>query len=177
MTRILRRLGIGLAAALALGGAALGAGRVAAADTASVSKADPKNADQVALGRKVYGQYCASCHGAHLEGQPDWHQRRPDGFNPAPPHDFHGHTWRHPDDDLFGMVKRGYAAYAPPGYKTEMAAFGGMLSDAEIWAVLAFIKSSWPPEFQTYQKRITEGAVPHGGRLTPMQMDRMNMGQ
>ena len=119
---------------------------------------DPHDASQVALGRKVYADYCASCHGAHLEGQPDWRRRKPDGRLPAPPHDYHGHTWRHPDKVLFGMVKKGMAAYAPPGYETDMKGYAGVLSDAEIWAVLAFIKSNWPPEFRTYQEKITEGA-------------------
>ena len=34
------------------------------------------------------------------------------------------------------------------GYESDMAAFGGVLSDADIWAVLAFIKSSWPEEIR-----------------------------
>ena len=33
--------------------------------------------------------------------------------------------------------------YAPPGYESDMPAFGGKLSDEEIWAALAFIKSHW----------------------------------
>lgn len=33
--------------------------------------------------------------------------------------------------------------YAPPGYETDMPAFGGTLSDDEIRAVPAFIKSHW----------------------------------
>ena len=121
---------------------------------------DPDDAAQVALGAKVYQQYCAACHGVHLEGQPNWRVRKPDGRLPAPPHDYHGHTWRHPDQDLFGMVKEGMAAYAPPGYQTDMKGFGEVLSDAQIWAVLAFIKSKWPPEFRTYQHRLSEGAHP-----------------
>jgi mono/diheme cytochrome c family protein len=34
-------------------------------------RADATNAQLVAQGRVVYGQYCASCHGANLEGQPN----------------------------------------------------------------------------------------------------------
>lgn len=36
--------------------------------------------------------------------------------------------------------------YAPAGYESDMPAFGGILSDDEIRAVLAFIKSTWPEE-------------------------------
>src|SRR5215470_2108104 len=68
---------------------------------------DPKDAALVARGAAVYSQYCASCHGAHLEGQPNWRERQPNGRLPAPPHDASGHTWHHPDNDLFEMTKHG----------------------------------------------------------------------
>ncbi|WP_201722137.1 c-type cytochrome, partial [Sulfitobacter sp. HI0023] len=29
-------------------------------------------AGDVALGKAIYDDYCAACHGANLEGQPDW---------------------------------------------------------------------------------------------------------
>ncbi|HXQ65434.1 MAG TPA: cytochrome c [Alphaproteobacteria bacterium] len=122
---------------------------------------DPDDPHQLALGQKVYSEACASCHGVHLEGQANWRLRKPDGRLPAPPHDFHGHTWRHGDAELFGMVKRGISAYAPPGYQTDMKGYAGVLSDEQIWAVIAYIKSTWPPEFRTYQQRVTEGARGH----------------
>lgn len=104
---------------------------------------DPRNAEQVALGAKVYAQHCASCHGAKLEGQPNWQRRLPNGRMPAPPHDETGHTWHHPDEMLFDITKHGIGRYAPPGYQSDMPAFGGALSDDEIRAVLAFIESHW----------------------------------
>ncbi|HJY77144.1 MAG TPA: cytochrome c [Burkholderiales bacterium] len=101
----------------------------------------------LALGEKLYGQHCASCHGANLEGQPEWQKRLPNGRFPAPPHDATGHTWHHPDAVLFGITKHGLAPpYAPAGYESDMPAFGGKLSDQEIRAVLAYIQSRWPPE-------------------------------
>lgn len=126
----------------------------------AVSLADPANAKQVVRGAQVYADHCAACHGKNLEGQPNWRVRGADGKVPAPPHDFHGHTWHHSDQDLFRIVKQGIWAIAPPSYKSDMVGFGSVLSDPEIWAVLAFIKSKWPPEFQVYQRKITEGAVP-----------------
>lgn len=57
----------------------------------------PDDSALVADGRKLYDQACASCHGAMLEGQPNWRQRKADGRLPAPPHDPSGHTWHHPD--------------------------------------------------------------------------------
>lgn len=109
-----------------------------------IGRADPDDTKQVALGRDIYAAQCASCHGAKLEGQPDWQTRKPDGRLPAPPHDAQGHTWHHADKDLFGIIKNGIAAYAPPGYESDMPAFRGTLSDRQIWATLAFIKSRWP---------------------------------
>lgn len=106
--------------------------------------ADPDNAEQVALGKTVYAGQCAVCHGAKLEGQPNWRRRLPDGGLPAPPHDEGGHTWHHPDGQLFQMTKRGGQPFAPPGFKSNMPGFAESASDAEIWAVLAYIKSRWP---------------------------------
>ena len=38
-----------------------------------------------------------------------------------------------------------------PGYESDMPAFAGRLSDEEIRAVLAFIRSSWPERERDYQ--------------------------
>jgi mono/diheme cytochrome c family protein len=123
-------------------------------------RADPTDNTQVALGRTVYAEHCASCHGANLEGQPDWRERKPDGKMPAPPHDATGHTWHHPDDVLFGITKQGIAAFAPPGYASDMPAFDGVLTDEQIWAVLAYLKSSWPAEIQARQTALKQQAKP-----------------
>lgn len=108
--------------------------------------ADPDDAELVRLGRDVYDAQCASCHGAALEGEPDWRTRNPDGTLPAPPHDETGHTWHHPDQQLFDITKYGVEKFAPEGYTSNMPAFQDVLSDREIIAVLAYIKSTWPPE-------------------------------
>ena len=125
--------------------------------TASVVVANPDDPEQVAMGQAVYQQNCASCHGANLEGQPDWRIRRPDGKLPAPPHDETGHTWHHPDEHLFRITKNGMKPpLAPVGYKSDMPAFAGLLSDEQVWAVLAYIMASWPPETRARQDRINE---------------------
>ena len=120
------------------------------------NRADPTNVAQVALGKAVYSENCASCHGTNLEGQPDWRERKSDGRMPAPPHNTMGHTWHHPDEVLFGITKQGVAAFAPSGYESDMPAFGGVLTDEEIWAVLAYLKSSWPPEIQVRQSALKQ---------------------
>ncbi len=121
------------------------------------SSADPDNSPQVARGISVYAQYCMACHGVRLEGQPNWQGKLPSGRMPAPPHDASGHTWHHPDAILFGMTKYGLVPgkHAPPSYQSNMPAFGGMLTDEQIWAVLAYIKSSWPPDIRETQREMT----------------------
>lgn len=118
--------------------------------------ADATDLTQVARGKAIYAEQCASCHGARLEGQPNWQSRKPDGRLPAPPHDASGHTWHHPDADLFKITKQGITAFAPPDYSSDMPAFGRSLSDADIWAVLAFIKSSWTEEIRRRHAAMSE---------------------
>jgi mono/diheme cytochrome c family protein len=123
------------------------------------SRADPDDAAQVALGRAAYAAQCARCHGARLEGQPNWRERQANGRLPAPPHDETGHTWHHPDRVLFAITRNGLRPpNAPPGYESDMPAYAGVLSDAEIWAVIAFLKASWPPPIRARQQRITDQA-------------------
>lgn len=87
--------------------------------------------------------------GAKGEGQPNWRDQGPDGLLPAPPHDPSGHTWHHPDEQLFAITKHGLAKLiAQPDYRTAMPIYEGVLSDGEIVAVLSWIKAQWPPDVQ-----------------------------
>ena len=118
----------------------------------------PDDPRQIALGEDLYRTHCAVCHGAQLEGQPNWRTRMPNGRLPAPPHDETGHTWHHRDRDLFRIIKYGLTPpLAPEGYESDMPAFEQIQTDQEIWAVLAFIKSSWSPEIRARQSRRTSG--------------------
>lgn len=101
-------------------------------------------------GERLYIERCASCHGANLEGQPNWMVRKPDGKLPAPPHDESGHTWHHSDRQLLQIVRDGLATIAP-GYETDMPAFGETLSDPEILAILGYLKSRWPERARAFQ--------------------------
>lgn len=109
---------------------------------------------QVAIGQRLYGVHCASCHGVDLEGQADWKSRKPDGRLPAPPHDESGHTWHHDDAALFKVTKFGTERVVGGNYRSDMRAFGDELIDAEIVATLAYIKSRWRPEIQRRQAAI-----------------------
>lgn len=121
---------------------------------AGAADANPGDQALVALGAKVYVKTCAACHGANLEGEKNWKQRKSDGTFGAPPHDATGHTWHHPDALLFQITKHGGAAVAPAGFKSGMPGFKDQLSDREIRAVLAYIKSRWSPRERQVQARI-----------------------
>lgn len=114
------------------------------------------SAEVIEQGRQIYADQCASCHGAQLEWQPDWKTPLPSGRLPAPPHDAGGHTWHHPDDILFRIVREGTAAIVGGGYESDMPGFADLLSDAEIRAVLAYIKSTWPERERTYQENVSQ---------------------
>lgn len=118
--------------------------------------ADPNNPELVSMGREVYSDYCASCHGVHLEGQSDWRSFKTDGSLPAPPHDKTGHTWHHPDEFLIAYTKHGGQAFAPPTFKSGMPSFGDALGHEKIISVIAYIKSLWPKAIQERQAHLNE---------------------
>lgn len=119
---------------------------------------DPSDKQLVAAGKKIYDRDCASCHGAKLEGEPNWRIRQENGRLPAPPHDETGHTWHHADALLVEITKNGLVpgVTAPEGYVSDMPAYNASLSDQNIHAVLAYIKSSWPEHALARQKAINQ---------------------
>lgn len=142
--------------ALSVGGLALVAGAFWALSSQLNGSVDRITPENIAFGKKLYTEQCASCHGANLEGQSNWRQRRADGRLPAPPHDASGHTWHHPDEMLFRITKEGTEALVGGDYKSDMRGFGDVLSDEEIRAVLGYIKSTWPEEQRTRQERVSQ---------------------
>lgn len=105
-------------------------------------------------GARLYATHCASCHGARLEGQPDWQLHGEDGTLAAPPHDETGHTWHHDDAMLTDYIRRGGQAVLDGmgvPMTSGMPACGGFLPEDDIAAILAFIKSNWPAHIRTIQ--------------------------
>ncbi len=117
------------------------------------SPADPDNAKQVRAGAALYLENCAECHGGALEGAENWQDSQDDGTYLPPAHDDTGHTWHHSDKVLFDYVKLGgeelFKDY--PDIVSNMPGFGDVLSDTDIWAIYAYIKSSWSPESREWQ--------------------------
>ena len=126
------------------------------------SLADHELTDRdLAQGAELYQDHCASCHGANLEGQPNWQVRKDDGAMPAPPHDETGHTWHHDNQLLFDYTKLGGAELLAKrgieNFKSGMPGFDGVLSDDAIWDILGYIKSTWPEEVQATQQSLNQG--------------------
>lgn len=105
------------------------------------------------LGRQVYSQNCAVCHGANGEGDENWRQRKPDGKFPPPPLNGTGHTWHHPLKILQYVIKNG-----SPGGQGDMPAWKDKLSDHEIDSVIAHVQSWWSPQVYSAWREIDQRA-------------------
>ncbi|HUH85002.1 MAG TPA: cytochrome c [Stellaceae bacterium] len=121
--------------------------------------ANAEDRGAVARGAAIYAERCASCHGRSLGGQKDWQTVDANGRLPAPPPDQRGHTWMHSDEELARIVKFSVRDTAAPGYVSDMPAFEGVLGDAEVLAVLAYIKSRWPIGVRVYQAALNPKAL------------------
>lgn len=96
---------------------------------------------RVAVGEQVYAVNCTACHGQIGE---------PPTLPGAPSHAEDGHTWHHADRHLFQWI------LDRPPLAQLMPAFRGTLSDEEVSAVLAYIKSKWPADILTRQTEMSE---------------------
>ena len=119
--------------------------------------ADPDDLAAVMLGKKLYMRSCASCHGRNLQGQPLWQVIDQYAGRRAPAHHATGHTWLHPDEEIFHITKYGRFASAPPGAVSYMPAFNGILEDRQILSVIAFIKARWPIGLRISQAMLNPG--------------------
>jgi len=106
---------------------------------------DPVNdAVAVARGEALYDMHCVQCHGGATGGQ----------ISDIPPrHNAEGHTWHHADCELKRIVLEGMPQRE--GYP-EMPAFGERLSEEEIEAILAYIKTWWEPDQREFQAEVTD---------------------
>jgi mono/diheme cytochrome c family protein len=114
--------------------------------------------DEIIVGQVVYAANCADCHGINLEGEADWKIQNDDDSFRSPPHDETGHTWHHPDADLLEAIRLGGARFEGLniGGTSPMPAFGESLTEAEITAVLTYIKSTWPDDAREWQWEVSQ---------------------
>ncbi|MBS2132250.1 cytochrome c (plasmid) [Burkholderia thailandensis] len=114
--------------------------------------APARQVDLIRSGRAVYQQYCASCHGVHGEGAPNWQQPDALGEMPPPPHDAKGHTWKHGDGMLYRLVHDGWRDPFNKTTRLTMPSFGAKLTPLEIRSVIEYIKTMWTPEQRAFQR-------------------------
>jgi mono/diheme cytochrome c family protein len=124
--------------------------------TTAVTGVGYTNPALVGLGHSLYDQNCGYCHGVDLGGQPGWEGSFPNGNRPAMPLDGRGPIARLPDRDLFDLIKYGGQPFSPPSYKNDMPAYDSRLADADIWAILSYIKSKWSEETLARQRELAE---------------------
>lgn len=92
-------------------------------------------------GKKLFFKNCASCHGQNAEGDKNWRKLGKDRKFPPPPLNGTGHAWHHSTEVLVDIIKNGTINDGG-----NMPAWKNKLSDLEIEAVLAYLKSHWPDE-------------------------------
>jgi len=106
----------------------------------------------VDLGKQLFLQHCAACHGSEAEGTKDWKQADANGNYPPPPLDGSGHAWHHPLAQLARSIREGgikLGGVMPP--------FGDRLSNPEILALIAYFQSKWPDEtYQAWHQRFMQ---------------------
>ncbi len=111
----------------------------------STSSDDGPSLESLQVAAAKYQANCASCHGNPVTGE-----GRADGFALAPIHGPGGHTWHHADGQLLDIVQ-GRITYPD----RIMPAFEGILSDADVIAVLDFLKLGWTEEQLASQQEVS----------------------
>jgi mono/diheme cytochrome c family protein len=113
---------------------------------------------QVALGRTLYRQHCAYCHGAEREGHEDWRPGAPVASGLAPSLDERSPVIARSDRDIFERIKFGGQPFLPAGTRSQMPAFEFNLTDAQVWALIAYLKNRWPEEAAARQEAANRSA-------------------
>ena len=105
---------------------------------ACVKTAQPLVLSQVAQGHDLYTQNCRGCHGDAATGE---------GAQPGTPlNSAAGHTWHHSDAQLTDIL---LGRIVTPG--RTMPSYAGLLTEQDIQAILAYIKSNWPEDLRRHQ--------------------------
>ena len=99
------------------------------------------DANQLALGKQVFTDNCAKCHGDSAQGANNWHQRNPDGSFPPPPLNGTGHAWHHSLEVLFDVISNG----SQPE-QGNMPAWKDKLTKEQIDATIMWFQSLWPDQ-------------------------------
>ena len=133
---MLRRLGLFLA--LFLG--------VLALSSCGGAQVQPKGTSSDPLierGMGLYQASCQTCHGGATGGSLK---------DIPPPHNANGHTFHHADQQLMDMVLNGISFSLE---EKRMPPFKDNLTEEDVRAILAYIKTWWTEEQREYQRQVT----------------------
>lgn len=96
------------------------------------------SAQVIELGRQVYAQNCAACHGDTGQGHV---------LAAAPALDDSEHAWHHPDGQIQQLIQAG---------GQNMPAFTGQLSHEEIIAVIRYLQTWWTADQLASQQQASQ---------------------
>jgi mono/diheme cytochrome c family protein len=107
------------------------------------------------LGEQQYNLVCAHCHGYEGQGQlaESIPQTESLGMHTVPAHNADSHVYQHPDQLLIRVIKEGVQN---PLDHYPMPAFEGALTDEQINAIIAYMKTWWTEEQRAHQAEITQ---------------------
>ena len=114
----------------------------------------PSSSNPIRRGEELYNANCLVCHGGATGGfMMDY----------PPRHNANGHTWHHPDCQLTDVVLNGGGEMGEmmrsmmniPDSVPRMPAWKDKLSQEDIAAILAFIKTFWTEDQRLFQASIT----------------------
>lgn len=116
--------------------------------------------DPIARGERVFSQQCAQCHQATGQGVPG-------AFPPLAGASWVVDTRVVPTAILLNGLA-GEIEVAGNTYNGVMPAFGGILSDRDIGAVLTYIRQAWGNNAGPIsEEQVAEARAAHGGRSSP----------
>ena len=103
------------------------------AETQKLKNPEPKNAETIEAGKKLYARHCASCHGP--QGKGDGGMALAGGA----PSDLTDEAWDYgaTDGEIFTAIRDGVSA--------DMLAYKDKLNDQQLWQIVHLIRS-WEPK-------------------------------
>ncbi|MEK9672317.1 MAG: c-type cytochrome [Rhodospirillaceae bacterium] len=135
-------------------------GYIAATRPPVDTAANEKNQAQVTMGGTTYQKFCLECHGDRLKGRASWdraiHMREQAGI----PLNADGVTWHLSDQRLFGAIATGDRVKNGKSERIHKDGYAGKLSDAEIWALIAYFKTTWTARQLLAQQESTQRERP-----------------
>lgn len=137
-------------------------GIIAAQRPKEQSLAAASNKAQVDLGQLTYQQNCMSCHGTKLKGKANW-ELAP-GEKPGIPLNADGITWHLSDTHLFQAIKDGVRVRGAESKRIHDDKVGAVLTDKQVWALIAYFKTTWTARQVESQKETSLRERPAGGK-------------